>query len=201
MLSHLWLSHHCQVRSETEAPASLTPQQPYLHSDSGGSDASSTPAAAAGAANSRNGGVMDPLQKAAATAVAAAGGLNSRNGGAADSLQKLQRVLRLCDECGVIRQPVLLGGLLLVPLLSWHHKVSVGRVGRLPRTCVKKTASQCQQKFSFRLCSSATSWRGRHRRDCQVLFQFKLPDEAQEDGTLCLYRLENRQSRQRRPSS
>jgi hypothetical protein len=32
-------------------------------------------------------------------------------------------VMQLCDECDVIRQPTLLGGLLLVPLLSWHHKV------------------------------------------------------------------------------
>jgi hypothetical protein len=38
-------------------------------------------------------------------------------------VEKLQRVLQLCDECGVVRQPVLLGGLMLVPLLSWHHKV------------------------------------------------------------------------------
>jgi hypothetical protein len=50
----------------------------------------------------------------------------SRNDGAVDSVEKLQRVLQLCDECGVVRQPVMLGGLLLVPLLSWHHKVCMG---------------------------------------------------------------------------
>ena len=32
---------------------------------------------------------------------------------------------QVCDECGVVRQPVLLEGLLLVLLLSWHHKVCV----------------------------------------------------------------------------
>jgi hypothetical protein len=48
-----------------------------------------------------------------------------RNGGATDSVGKLHRVLQLCDELGVITQPTQLGGLLLVPLLSWHHAVSV----------------------------------------------------------------------------
>jgi hypothetical protein len=47
-----------------------------------------------------------------------------RNGGATDSLQKLHKVLQLCADLGVITQPTQLGGLLLVPLLSWHHAVS-----------------------------------------------------------------------------
>jgi polygalacturonase len=106
------LSRH-QVRSETEPPARATPQQPYLHSDSGSTDASSSSSSTSSA----------PRTPAAAVAAAAVDALNSRNGGSTDSIQKLQRVLQLCDECGVIRQPVLLGGLLLVPLLSWHHKV------------------------------------------------------------------------------
>lgn len=114
VLSHLWWRCH-QVRSETEPPTRLTSQQPYR---TGGSDASSSTSST----------------PRTATAAAAAGALNSRNGGATNSLQKLQRVLQLCDECGVIRQPVLLGGLLLVPLLSWHHRVRVGRLGGLPRT-------------------------------------------------------------------
>lgn len=81
-----------QVKSETNTPKHQ--QQPYLHSDTGGS----------------NGSNMNSSS-------------SSRNGGAVDSVEKLQRVLELCDECDVIRQPVMLGGLLLVPLLAWHHKV------------------------------------------------------------------------------
>ncbi|WIA44136.1 hypothetical protein OEZ86_010476 [Tetradesmus obliquus] len=44
-----------------------------------------------------------------------------RNGGATDSIAKLHAVLQLCEDLGVITQPMQLGGLLLVPLLAWHH--------------------------------------------------------------------------------
>jgi hypothetical protein len=47
-----------------------------------------------------------------------------RNGGTRESVAKLHRVLQLCEELGVITQPTQLGGLLLVPLLAWHHAVS-----------------------------------------------------------------------------
>jgi len=53
-----------------------------------------------------------------------AGSDNQRNAGAKDSIEKLHKVLELCSEIGVITQPAQLGRLLLVPLLSWHHKVS-----------------------------------------------------------------------------
>jgi hypothetical protein len=57
----------------------------------------------------------------------------SRNGGAADSVAKLRAVMQLCDECGVLRHPAQLGGLLLVPLLSWHHKVRCAGLPPVPR--------------------------------------------------------------------
>jgi hypothetical protein len=50
-----------------------------------------------------------------------------RNGGATDSVAKLHRVLQLCADLGVLTQPTQLGGLLLVPLLAWHHAVSITR--------------------------------------------------------------------------
>jgi len=45
-----------------------------------------------------------------------------RHDGATDSVAKLQRVLQLCTSLGVCVRPAALGRLLLLPLLSWHHK-------------------------------------------------------------------------------
>ena len=41
-----------------------------------------------------------------------------------DSMEKLERVLRLCDTCGVLTKPTLLKGtpgVWVVPVLAWHH--------------------------------------------------------------------------------
>jgi hypothetical protein len=35
-----------------------------------------------------------------------------------------RQALQLCDDLGIITQPTQLGGLLLFPLLAWHHAVS-----------------------------------------------------------------------------
>ena len=44
-----------------------------------------------------------------------------RNGTAENSLQKLHLILQLCLELGIHTSPARLGGLCIVPLLSWHH--------------------------------------------------------------------------------
>jgi hypothetical protein len=50
-------------------------------------------------------------------------GSRGRNGGATDSLSKLVAVNKAaCGIQGVVTGPLQLGGLLLAPLLSWHHR-------------------------------------------------------------------------------
>lgn len=44
-----------------------------------------------------------------------------RNGTAENSLQKLHLILQLCRELGIYTSAAKLGGLCIVPLLSWHH--------------------------------------------------------------------------------
>jgi cobalamin biosynthesis Mg chelatase CobN len=122
--------HPAQVKSELEPPK-RSQQQPYLHSDTGpapgtaGAAAEPTSSSSNSSSSSGGGSGGSSSGSNGSNGSTTVSGCTSRNAGAGDSVQKLQRVLQLCDECGVIRQPVLLGGLLLVPLLSWHHQVGI----------------------------------------------------------------------------
>jgi hypothetical protein len=129
----------CQVKSETEAPKRHQ-QQLYLHSDTGTAAGTTTTNNNTNSSSSSNGSSSRENSSSGSNGIdssevcgssssrhdgseAAPVPAGTRNAGAADSVEKLERVMSLCDECDIIRQPTLLGALLLVPLLSWHHKV------------------------------------------------------------------------------
>ena len=48
--------------------------------------------------------------------------VNTARGGAATSLDVLENIFQLCRELGIHTRPAFASGVIIVPILSWHHK-------------------------------------------------------------------------------
>ena len=82
-------------------------------------------------------------------------GSTGEGDGCSNSLDKLEKVLRLCIDEDICIGPVQIGGLLVLPLLSWHHQ-AFDTEPAIDPTCWSKIPNATKVIVDYR----RTSWPG-----------------------------------------